>query len=512
MTDMDNKLTFGGTKIILPDDPKKMTPDEAIEALKLLKAEEEVVVNVHEVVEAFPLEGAYAFVKAMQEIFGWATPLPGGFFERPPQTISIEVGFRKFATVIWGRFSVPGIEGELSSGVHQQRDGSLCFALQGKVKRKYIDQVHRLANRTRQIVLEQSIYRGQAIILHTDDDGDINWNSPPTFLDLSKVRPEEMVYNTDTMAQIRTNLFAPIRYTEVARSLKVPLKRGILLEGPYGTGKTLCAFVTAMFAVQNGWTFIMVDRVAAVRQALIFARRYQPAVVFAEDIDRQMQGSERTVQIDDVLNTIDGIESKGTEVFVVLTSNHAEKINQAMLRPGRLDAVIHIDLPDAEAVGKLIRIYGGRLIEQNENIDAACVELANQIPATVREVVERSKLYAVDRGGGKMIQTLTGDDLLLSARQMKHHLELLNGPPQEKLSDEQEFGVRFKAMVQEASQTALNNWNETMAAARDAAGNASAAFNKANEATRAVKEHAQEDAMANKAIKDDTATIRRRVS
>jgi SpoVK/Ycf46/Vps4 family AAA+-type ATPase len=75
---------------------------------------------------------------------------------------------------------------------------------------------------------------------------------------------------------------------------KVPLKRGVLLEGPYGTGKTLTAFVTAKKCVENGWTFIMLDRVAALKEALTFARMYAPAVVFAEDIDRSVEG-ERTV-------------------------------------------------------------------------------------------------------------------------------------------------------------------------------------------------------------------------
>src|SRR5690606_34759444 len=132
-------------------------------------------------------------------------------------------------------------------------------------------------------------------------------------------------------AQIRTNLLAPLLYTEACRRHKIPLKRGVLLEGPYGTGKTQTAYACALLATQNNWTFIYLDRVAALDEALVFARQYAPAVVFAEDIDRVTQG-ERSVEIDDVLNNLDGIDSKNTDIITILTSNHANNINKAMLR------------------------------------------------------------------------------------------------------------------------------------------------------------------------------------
>jgi transitional endoplasmic reticulum ATPase len=68
------------------------------------------------------------------------------------------------------------------------------------------------------------------------------------------------------------------------------------------------------------------------------------------------------------LNEIDGVESKGKELITILTSNHAENINQAMLRPGRLDAVLSIQAPDAFAAEKLIRLYARGLILERESL------------------------------------------------------------------------------------------------------------------------------------------------
>src|SRR5262249_9702485 len=112
--------------------------------------------------------------------------------------------------------------------------------------------------------------------------------------------------------------------------------------------KTLTAYVTAKKSSSNNWTFIYLDRVAGLHEAFRFAKQYAPSVIFAEDIDRAVNGDDRTTDIDDVLNTIDGIESKGGEIITILTTNHVDQINRAMLRPGRLDAVISIQAPDAE--------------------------------------------------------------------------------------------------------------------------------------------------------------------
>lgn len=509
-TEIADKLKYEGTQIVLPAEPERMKLADARAALERIETEEETTVRIQEIVDAFPLEGAYAMIQAMREIYGWATPLPGSFFEVPPTTVSLEVGYRKTVQVIWGRFAVPNIEGEFQSGV-AEHGGRYCFSINGAVKKKHMPDVKRLADRTREIVIERSIYRGQAIRLEVDSDGDLDYQQGPAFLDLSRVREREMIFTDDLETQITTNVFTPIEHTEACREAEIPLKRGVLLEGPYGCGKTLVAYVTAKKSVAHGWTFIMLNRVSGLPQALEFARRYAPAVLFAEDIDRSISGEERTESMDDVLNEIDGLDSKSHEIMVILTSNHAEKISRAMLRPGRLDAVITISPPDDKAAQRLIRLYARTKLDKDADISAAGSELAGQIPAVIREVVERAKLYAISRGQSKRI---SGDDLVASARQMNNHLRLLAGKPDGEPTVEERLGRAFRDVIK-AGFTGGNDLVETAVShAKDASGKAGAARTMAQRA-RDMAEGATNAAGAalkeTKAVKVDTVDIKRDV-
>lgn len=437
-----------GVKIILPE---KMGYAEAIRHLTLKQQEEETQISIHEEVNAFPLDGAYMLMRVLQQRYGWASPAPtpGFFGDTPPTMANLEVGFEENAQVIWGNFRIPGIEGTISTGATRSK-GRWIFVIKGTVKKKHETEVKTIAEEVRRRIKNESVYKGKAIRMTTDEDGCLEPSTPPTFLDLKRVNEAELVLPTDVEQQVATSLYTPIEKTEQCRAHNVPLKRGILLEGPYGTGKTLTAYVTAKKCVDNGWSFIYIDKVSALKEAIIFARQYMPAVIFAEDIDRAVEGEERTTDIDDVLNTIDGIDSKNSEIMVVLTTNHVEKINRAMLRPGRLDAVISIQPPDREAAQKLVRVYGRGLVDQYEKLTATGQELAGQIPAVIREVVERAKMNAIYRIKGSEPFTLKDVDLAAAARGMKNHLELMNPKSKILRSPEEKLGRAFKVVAETA--------------------------------------------------------------
>lgn len=444
---IESSLTWTGTKITLPAEPYHMTPKEGIEALTRFEKAEQQVIAIHEIIDAHPWDGAVAFMKAMKEIFGWASPIPkpGFFGPTPPTMVSIETGPNETATIFWGQFQVPGIDGALETGF-DQKDGRPVFVINGQTRRKCLEVVHTLAELTRKIVREQSIYRGRALRLTVNREGGLNMDTPPKFMNLSKVNEAELVFSESLLDQVQTNLWTVIEHTARCRKEGVPLKRGVLLEGPYGTGKTLCATVTAKKCEANGWTFVTVPRVTALESALQFAQNYQPCAVFVEDVDREMAGA-RTAKMDDILNTVDGIISKGAEIMVVLTSNEAKNINRAMMRPGRLDAILHIDAPDAKAVESLIRIYGRDLIKPDADLTEAGEALKGRIPAVVRECVERSKLYAIGRVGEGAEFTITGADIARAARGMAHHLKLLDGEKPTEQTPAEQLAQAFQTVL-----------------------------------------------------------------
>lgn len=447
---VDAQVRWQGREITLPADPTKMNFEEARDWLTRLEKADQEDIAVNEIVEAFPFDGAIAFMKALKQIYGWANPVPPrSFFEAPPTMMSVDISPTERTQIIWGRFEIPGIEGTLMTGVNMKH-GRPVFTIRGSVRKKHIEAVSEIAELTRQLVVEESIYRGKPVKLSIDDDGELNLNEAPTFVDVSKASVDELIFSEDLMEQITTNLFTPIMDTQVCRDNMIPLKRGILMEGPYGTGKTLCALVTAKIAQEHGWTFITIDRVSALAAALNFGVLYQPCVIFAEDIDRET-GGERTVELDSILNVIDGIGAKGNEIMVVLTSNNAENINQAMMRPGRLDAVLSIQAPDREAAERLVRLYARGLIAADEPLTQSAEELNGQIPAVIRECVERAKLYAISRHHGQASTIeLCDADLMRAARGMKHHLELLYGKSSDEVTDEHRLGAAMLALMQKS--------------------------------------------------------------
>lgn len=445
-TNEDVDIDRHGKKIVLPNEPGPMPLLAAKEALERKIEEENVFNDVHEVIKAYPLEGAVAFMAAMKEIYGWASPVPTMTFfgPKPPKMMTVEIDFDEYIQVPWGQFKVPGIENNIGlSTSRDPEDGQEVMVIYGEVRKPEKEVLLEIAQRTREILRSSSIYRGKAIHLSVDDEGKLAMERPPKFMDLRNVREDELILNADVAAQINTNVFAPIEHTELVKTAGIPLKRGVLLEGTYGVGKTMTTRITGSKCVNNGWTFITVDKPDSLEQALLFAQRYQPSVVFCEDIDRGT--STRDDKANGILNTIDGILSKSTEVMTVLTTNHVNKIEQAMLRPGRLDAVISVTPPNAESVGRLIRLYSRGLLREQESLTSVGEELAGNIPATVREVVERSKLSMIANGNVQ----LTEEDLLISARGMKSHLTLLEKKDEQPNTNEA-FGIAVGNVMREA--------------------------------------------------------------
>lgn len=403
--------------------------DAAIDYIQRMKKRAEETVAVYEPIECYPLEGAYALMKALQDIYGWANAIPGvGFFGQkvPPTMVGLEIGFNETTNVVWGRMEVPGVTGFLNSGI-DEKDGRMIYVLSGEVKQKNMAAVKLIANKIREITSTTSIYRGKAIRVKFGSE-DI-WDDQPHFLDTSHAERDSLIFSKDLQKQINVNLWTCIEHTARCRQAGIPLKRGILLEGPYGTGKTLVAHVTAAICEANGWTFIYLNDVKQLAKAIQFANSYAPAVIFAEDVDKAVDGGSasvgRTDKVNAILNTIDGMDTKNHEIMVVLTTNHLGQINQAMLRPGRLDAVISVRPPDAEAVEKLIRLYGRGLIADDEDLGQVGQALAGEIPASIREVVERAKLSAISHVEPGQLLYVTGEDLYTAATLMKNHLELL---------------------------------------------------------------------------------------
>ena len=471
------EIRYEGTAIRLPEG---MELKKAIQSLQRRLQYEEEVTEVNETIDAFPWDAAYALQQAINEQFGWSQAewIPGGWFkpDEPPQLMSVEVSYNETVHVPWGRFTLPNIKGYIQTG-YTAKDGLLVFQLQAQVLRKHEGAIKRLAERTRELVRTRSIYRGKAIKVRFTDEKNQRVELPqPKFLDVSNATPSRLVFSEHVYEAIATNLYTPIERYEELRDINAPFKRGVLLSGTYGTGKTELAFTAAHLATLAGITFLYCEVVHEFGQAIQFAQQYSPAIVFCEDIDRVSPHGERTDAMNMVLNTMDGIEAKGMDVMVVLTTNNPESIHQSMVRPGRIDAIVEIERPDPQAVQGLVRLYAHELLDPAESLADVGQELHGQIPSVIREVVERSKLAALRRTTRGSPVRLSGEALAESARTMTRQIALLERKPVATLSDMEQAGhilgrymidgTRLamqvmtdpeRAVLERASQLALDN-------------------------------------------------------
>lgn len=451
---IDTGIAYDQTskRIVLPGDPEKMPVQEAISALKRVERDLEQTIRVKEIFDYHPLEAAVAFYEAMRQTYGIVSskPMETIWGENPPELFTIQTGLDSEVQVPLGNFELPNIPGDLHAGFGKNR-GVPAFFVHAEIKKVAQPFLLELARITREILKQRSIYKNKAIYLTTDAEGDLMVNLPPKFIDLSKVQPESLILNTDVQYNVDVNIFAPLTRTHEIRRRGQSLKRGILLSGHWGTGKTLLSQIVAKIAVDNDWTFIGLDKPQSLKEGLMFAQRYQPAVVFCEDIDRAAQ--ERGEDENDLLNIMDGILTKNTEIMVVVTTNHLGKIIQPMLRPGRFDSIIRMNAPNADSVKRLIYYYGGDRIDPKASLDEVANLMKGQVASAVAEVVKRAE-YACIMRNQKLI---TDFDLEMAATSLKDHLNLLN-PQEEKAKSELELSLRN--IVREEALAAKNGYTD----------------------------------------------------
>lgn len=421
--------------------PEKMSIDDAIAILQRKKAYEQEVTQFSEVFNVFPWDGAIALTRVLENKFGFMMQekIPGGFFspDEPPEVRMVDVGFEKTAPVPWGRITMPAVSGYLETGI-QLKEGRLVFMVTARVRRQHENTVREILQDVKSYLKLNSIYRGQAVkIRFTDDDGVPLMKTgemvEPKFLDLSKISENDLVFPDEIDREFKHYVLCPIERREDTKK-HVPSKRGVLLEGLPGTGKTLALTVASKKATEQGITVVYCENGRDFPEVVKFALQYLPAIVVCEDIDRLVSGT-RDASIDTILNIMDGMESKKADLMFLLTSNNAEVINQPMMRPGRIDVSIHVPPPDGRAVEKLLRLYGKDFIADSEDLRGVGAILAGNIPAVIGEVVQRAKLSAIyNSKPGEENLSISAEDLKVASLSMTKQVKMLNRAPEPKLS------------------------------------------------------------------------------
>jgi transitional endoplasmic reticulum ATPase len=416
MTVSDDALIYEGTRFVLPANMAGDI-DAAVNYLKDYKEQQTQTFEFGRKFLYRPFDGAAAFQRGMTKLFGTVGIGKSTFDmfgrENKPKYITINTSHDETEQVPWGRVTLSPLEAAFDLyGTNDNTYGNV-FYLNVTAPRKHRAHIEAFFRVVEDELKAGSLYRGKAF-----DGGD-----EPMFIDTDKLDPRRVVYSDDVLLQLDVNLWTVLRHTDTMRQHGLPLKRGVLIAGPYGTGKTLAGELTAREAVQNGWTFILARPTDNLENVLQTAQLYSPACVWFEDLDVVAQGhSDR--QISSLLDSLDGIRAKGSEVVAAFTTNHEDKIQKGVLRPGRIDAVIRINGLDAAGYERLIRVTLPAELQGDIDFGKVAEAFDGFLPAFAKEAIDRATRYSISRTGG-VPDVINTSDLVNAAQGLRPQLELM---------------------------------------------------------------------------------------
>ena len=225
------------------------------------------------------------------------------------------------------------------------------------------------------------------------------------------------------------NVIKTFQHAKHLEKLGLPTKRGILIYGVPGVGKTLIGKLLAEEAKNIGVTFIWitasdVDDSDAVKHIFSLGRDLSPAILFFEDLDlyASFRSSSYTDEVlGELLTQMDGFENNNG-IVTIATTNHPEAIEPALKdRPSRFDIVLEIPTPDDDLRLDLFRLFGKGMIKE-ETLNQSLIKSTNGLtPAHIQEVViaasRKSLIDCVPKG--KINATLDTDNLNESVQSMK---------------------------------------------------------------------------------------------
>lgn len=213
----------------------------------------------------------------------------------------------------------------------------------------------------------------------------------------------------EALREIVDFLHAPAKYTDIGATLP----KGALLVGPPGTGKTLIARAVAgeahvpFFAI-SGSEFVQMFvgmGAAKVRDLFKQANEKAPCIIFIDEIDAIGKrhdtpyggNDEREQTLNQLLTEMDGFDGR-KGVVILAATNRPESLDKALLRPGRFDRRIQMELPDLEGRKAILAVHLQHVKHETIDLDLVARATAGSSGAELANMINEAALRAVRQG------------------------------------------------------------------------------------------------------------------
>ncbi|EPY43676.1 26S proteasome regulatory subunit T6 [Angomonas deanei] len=212
--------------------------------------------------------------------------------------------------------------------------------------------------------------------------------------------------------EIKEVIELPVKHPELFEALGIAQPKGVLLYGPPGTGKTLLARAVAH---HTDCTFIRVsgaelvqkyigEGARMVRELFVMAREHSPSIIFMDEIDsigssRLESGRHGDSEVQrtmlELLNQLDGFEATQS-IKVIMATNRMDVLDEALLRPGRIDRKIEFPAPDEAARLEILKIHSRKMnLTRGINLKGIAEKTSACSGAEIKAVCTEAGMFAL---------------------------------------------------------------------------------------------------------------------